>query len=75
VITVGSLNAGNGSGTIPAEARLGITLRSFSPGTRERVRAGVRDLVNGIAAAHGLTVTRAPPRTTTRRTRSSTTRS
>jgi hypothetical protein len=53
VITVGSLNAGNGSGTIPAEARLGITLRSFSPGTRERVRAGVRDLVNGIAAAHG----------------------
>jgi amidohydrolase len=57
VVTVGSFNAGTTSGTIPAEARLGITLRSFSADARERVRAGVRDLVTGIAAAHGLTVT------------------
>lgn len=56
VVTVGSFNAGTAAGIIPAEARLGITIRSFSAAAREHVRTGVRDLVTGIASAHGLDV-------------------
>lgn len=55
VITVGSFNSGTAANVIPDEVRLGLTIRSFSPDARARVTAGVRDLVNGIATAHGLT--------------------
>jgi hippurate hydrolase len=55
VITVGSFHAGTAENIIPAEATFAATLRSFSPETREKVRAGVTDVVQGIAAAHGLT--------------------
>jgi len=56
VITVGCFNAGTAANVIPDEAFFGLTIRSFSPGARARATAGVRDLVNGIAAGHGLTV-------------------
>jgi hippurate hydrolase len=55
VITVGSFNAGTAANIIPAEARLGLTIRSFSGEARARVTEGVRELVTGIAGAHGLT--------------------
>jgi amidohydrolase len=55
VLTVGSFNAGTVSNIIPDEALLGVTIRSFSPESRARVNDGLRELVNGIAAAHGLT--------------------
>jgi hippurate hydrolase len=55
VLTVGSFNAGTVSNIIPEEAVLGVTVRSFSPAARARVNDGLRELVNGIAAAHGLT--------------------
>jgi amidohydrolase len=55
VLTVGSFNAGTVSNIIPDEALLGVTIRSFSPEARARVNDGLRELVNGIAAAHGLT--------------------
>jgi amidohydrolase len=55
VITVGTFHAGTVDNVIPAEARFSATLRSFSPATREKVRAGVIDVVQGVAAAHGLT--------------------
>jgi hippurate hydrolase len=55
VLTVGSFNAGTLSNIIPEEAVLGVTVRSFSPAARARVNDGLRELVNGIAAAHGLT--------------------
>jgi hippurate hydrolase len=55
VITVGSINAGTAPNIIPDEARLGLTIRSFSPEARARVTEGVRELVEGIAAGHGLT--------------------
>jgi amidohydrolase len=57
VVTVGSFNAGTVSNIIPDEALLGVTIRSFSAEARARVNDGLRDLVNGIAAAHGLTAT------------------
>ncbi|MFB9838228.1 M20 metallopeptidase family protein [Actinoallomurus acaciae] len=55
VITVGSINAGTAANIIPDEAQLGLTIRSFSPTARTRVIEAVRELVDGIAAAHGLT--------------------
>jgi amidohydrolase len=57
VITVGSFHAGTAANVIPAEARLGLTIRSFSAEARARAVAGVRDLVGGIATAHGLIAT------------------
>jgi metal-dependent amidase/aminoacylase/carboxypeptidase family protein len=57
VLTVGSFNAGTVSNIIPDEALLGVTIRSFSAEARARVNDGLRELVNGIAAAHGLTAT------------------
>jgi amidohydrolase len=55
VITVGSFHAGMKPNIIPAEARLGLTIRSFSAEARARALEGLRDLVDGITAAHGLT--------------------
>jgi amidohydrolase len=55
VLTVGSFHAGTKANIIPDQARFDLTIRSFSNETHERVVAGVRDVVAGIAAAHDLT--------------------
>jgi amidohydrolase len=55
VITVGSFTAGTAANIIPEQALLRLTIRSFSPEARKRATEGVRDLVQGIAGAHGLT--------------------
>ncbi len=55
VITVGSFNAGTAANIISDEARLGVTVRSFSAEARTRAVEGIGALVAGIAAAHGLT--------------------
>lgn len=57
VITVGSFHAGTTNNVIPDEARLQVTIRSFSPASRARVREAVVRLVHDIASAHGLTAT------------------
>ena len=57
VITVGSFHAGTTNNVIPDEARLQVTIRSFSPASRALVREAVVRLVQDIAAAHGLTAT------------------
>jgi hippurate hydrolase len=57
VITVGSFHAGTASNVIPDEARLEVTIRSFSPASRALAREAVLRLVRDIAAAHGLTAT------------------
>ncbi len=57
VITVGSFHAGTTNNVIPDEARLQVTIRSFSPASRALVREAVVRLVHDIAAAHGLTAT------------------
>jgi amidohydrolase len=54
VITVGSFHAGTASNVIPDEASLSATVRSFSPGARDRVRQESLRLVRDIASAHGL---------------------
>jgi amidohydrolase len=55
VITVGSFHAGTTNNVIPDEARLQVTIRSFSPESRALVRESAVRLVHEVAAAHGLT--------------------
>jgi hippurate hydrolase len=56
VVTVGSFHAGTADNMIPAEARFGATLRSFSPASRDRLEQKAVRLVREIAAAHELEV-------------------
>lgn len=53
VVTFGLLRAGSKSNVIPDEAHLEATVRSFSPGHRERLRELLPQLATGIARAHG----------------------
>src|SRR5262249_61577979 len=46
VITVGSFHAGTTNNVIPDEARLQLTIRSFSPAARTRVRDAVTRVVH-----------------------------
>lgn len=54
VVTVGTLNAGTVHNVIPETASLSGTLRTLSEETRHRVKREVAALVEGVAAAHGL---------------------
>jgi amidohydrolase len=56
VVTVGSFHAGTADNIIPEEARFEATVRSFSATAHSRVQERILTLLNGIAAAHGLTV-------------------
>ncbi|MFF9622393.1 amidohydrolase [Streptomyces griseosporeus] len=53
VLTVGQLHAGTRNNVIPAEARLGLNLRTQDPRVRERILAAVRRIVEGECAAAG----------------------
>ncbi|MBW8783175.1 MAG: amidohydrolase [Novosphingobium sp.] len=55
VVTVTQLDAGTAHNVIPDRAVLRGTLRTLSPGHRERLQESVRLLAAGIAGAHGLT--------------------
>ncbi len=57
VITVGSFHAGTTNNVIPDDARLQVTIRSFSAAARTRVREAAVRVVYNIVAAHGLTAT------------------
>ena len=56
VVTVGSLHAGTKANIIPAEARLGINIRTVDPSTRDRVLAAVRRIILGEASVAGMLV-------------------
>ena len=55
VLTVGSFHAGTKANIISDEARFELTVRSFSHEAHAGALAGVRQVVEGIAAAHGVT--------------------
>jgi hippurate hydrolase len=57
VITVGSFHAGTTNNVIPDEARLQVTIRSFSADARALAREAAVRLVHDTASAHGLTAT------------------
>ncbi|WP_336205069.1 M20 metallopeptidase family protein [Nonomuraea sp. LPB2021202275-12-8] len=56
VVTVGSFHAGSTDNVIPDEARFEATVRTFSKGNRVLVKRRLVEVVQGIAAAHGLGV-------------------
>lgn len=54
VVTVGSFHAGTKHNIIPDQAKLELTVRSYSDETRERLLAGIRRIVEGEAIASGI---------------------
>ncbi len=61
VVTVGFLHAGTKSNIIPAEATLGLSVRSLDAGVRARLLDGIRRIVEAECQASGMTV---PPEIT-----------
>ncbi|MEU4512858.1 M20 family metallopeptidase [Nonomuraea wenchangensis] len=55
VVTVGSFHGGSADNVIPDEARFEATVRTFSKENRTLVKRRLVELVEGIAAAHGMT--------------------
>ncbi|WP_221325734.1 M20 family metallopeptidase [Actinoplanes sp. L3-i22] len=56
VLTVGSIHAGSAFNVIPSTGTFEATVRTFSPATHQKIQAGVRRVVRGIADAHGVRV-------------------
>lgn len=56
-LTITQINGGTTHNVIPAKVEMQGTLRTFSTATYERVTSQLRRLVEGIAAAHGVTAT------------------
>ena len=52
VVTVGRISAGTTNNVIPETAEIEGTIRAVSESTRSKVHAGIRRVVDGIAAAH-----------------------
>ncbi|MEH0109702.1 M20 family metallopeptidase [Tersicoccus sp. MR15.9] len=57
VVTVGVLQAGTRRNVIPESARLEATIRSFSAAAKARLKESVPQLLEAVAAGHGLTAT------------------
>ncbi|WP_018177480.1 amidohydrolase [Jongsikchunia kroppenstedtii] len=53
VVTVGTLQAGSKNNIIPSEARLGLNVRTFDEGIRERIVSSIRRIINAEAQASG----------------------
>lgn len=53
VVTVGRLRAGDALNVIPADAEIGISVRSFAPQVRALLKERITALATGIAQAHG----------------------
>ncbi|MFF2388711.1 amidohydrolase [Agromyces sp. NPDC058104] len=53
VVTVGQLHAGTKNNIIPAEAKLGLSVRTFDESVREKVVAAIERIAKGEAAASG----------------------
>jgi len=54
VVSVTMFNAGESRNVIPSTAHLAGTVRSFRPEVRDALEAGVRRVVEGVSAAHGV---------------------
>lgn len=55
VLTVGRINGGTTTNVIAPSAEFAGTIRTVSAATRDKVTAGFRRVVEGVAAAHGCT--------------------
>ncbi|MEO8454506.1 MAG: amidohydrolase [Sphingomicrobium sp.] len=54
VVTVGSFHSGTKSNIIPDDAKLALTVRSYTPETRKLLLDGIRRIARGEAIAAGL---------------------
>jgi hippurate hydrolase len=54
VISVTRIQGGSTCNVIPAEVELSGTVRALDEGVRENLEAGMRQMAEGIAAAHGI---------------------
>ncbi|MEI2777643.1 MAG: M20 family metallopeptidase [Tetrasphaera sp.] len=54
VVTVGKIAGGTKDNIIPDDARIELTVRTFSTANRDRVHEAIRRVADGISAAHGL---------------------
>jgi hippurate hydrolase len=57
VVTIGKIEAGSTDNVIPESARLSGTIRSVSEASRTKIHAGVAQLAEHIARAHGAAAT------------------
>jgi len=57
VVTIGKIEAGSTDNVIPESAQLAGTIRSVSEASRKKVHAGIAQLAQNIARAHGATAT------------------
>lgn len=60
VVTVGAFNAGTKHNIIPAEARLQLTVRSYTPQVRKALLDGIARIARGEAIAAGMPDDRMP---------------
>ena len=60
VLTVGDIHAGTKRNIIPDEAKMELTLRTFSEKARETALDGIRHAAKGVAVAFGVPDDRAP---------------
>src|SRR6185503_18935201 len=60
VVTVGSFHAGTKSNIIGDDAKLALTVRSYTPETRKLLLDGIRRIVRGEAIAAGMPEDRMP---------------
>ena len=60
VVTVGSFHSGTKSNIISEEAKLALTVRSYTPDTRKLLLDGIRRIVRGEAIAAGMPEDRMP---------------
>jgi hippurate hydrolase len=60
VVTVGSFHSGTKSNIISDDARLALTVRSYTPETRKLLLDGIRRIVRGEAIAAGIPEDRMP---------------
>jgi Metal-dependent amidase/aminoacylase/carboxypeptidase len=60
VVTVGSFHAGTKSNIIGDDAKLALTVRSYTPETRKLLLDGIRRIVRGEAIAAGMPDDRMP---------------
>lgn len=60
VVTVGSFHAGTKSNIIPDDAKLALTVRSYTQETRQLLLDGIRRIVRGEAIAAGMPEDRMP---------------
>ena len=53
VVTVGTVHVGTKENIISDRAELGLSIRTFEPAVRDKVRASIERIVHGVAHTHG----------------------